>query len=170
MTRLVATGLLLLVYLLAVGSWTAWDALAGLCVGSLALHRFREFVLPGAGDAGPGLRARLLGTGRLTLFLAADFARGTATVIRSAWAGAARPGFVEVHVGERAPRALELAAFLETLSPDLFLADLDLERGVLVFHSCDARDPAAIQRRYERLHDAYVAPLFAASREATTKE
>lgn len=169
--RLLAGAPLLLIYLLAVNSWTAWDFALGIALASTALHRFQEFVLPHPGPLRGRLGSTLRGFARLCLNLLVGFGGGTRVVLRAMLSKGGRPGFVEVSLPPNvAPEAAELAAFLSTLSPDLFLADMEEEGRSLVFHAMDASDPAAIRRRHHDLLERCVAPFLEALEGAETKQ
>ncbi|MDQ3648407.1 MAG: Na+/H+ antiporter subunit E [Actinomycetota bacterium] len=149
MSRLVAIGALVGVYALTMSSFHPLDLALGalLAVGVLAWGR--RAIPVGRGEAHP--LARLLGLPR---FLAAIFG----AVVGGTWHVALmvvgvrsleRSGIVAVPIGERTRSGVAASALALTLSPGEVLIDVDWERGVMLIHSIDARDPNAVRERHD---------------------
>lgn len=152
---------LVLIYVLAVGSWTAWDFGLAAALASTGLLRFRQFVLP---HPASGLRGNVVRALRcvvlLTVGLAIGFAGGTLRVLRALLVERSQPGFVEVPFDGQSEAAMAASALVATITPDTFLADVDYGRRVMIFHAIDARDADAVRRRIQQMHVKFVAPLF----------
>jgi multisubunit Na+/H+ antiporter MnhE subunit len=148
-------------YVVAVGSFTAWDVLAGAGISALLLVVFRHVALP---DPGERMKRHPFELVRHLLHLvpamAWEFGLGTARVWRALWRPGRRPGLVEVPIEERSAAAVALSGFLASLAPDEFLVDVDWSRRVMLFHVVDAHDPDEIRRRHAQLYERYVAPLL----------
>lgn len=159
--RILAGFGLTLIYLAAVGSWTAWDVAAGVAFSAIGLHRFHEFVLP---HPDRRLRRNLFtsaaGIARLTLAAILGFAGGTRRVLRAAWDRDARPGLVEIAVEERSEAGIAVSAFLATLTPDEFLVDISPDRAVMQLHVVDVRDEEGVKQRHHDMYKKFVEPLF----------
>lgn len=71
-----------------------------------------------------------------------------------------RPGIVAVPIGERTPTGIAVWAVITGLPPGSFFADVDGERGVVLIHVLDARDPDAYRREQEEFYRRYQSKVF----------
>ena len=169
MTRYVAAVVVLtLVYALALASFHPWDLLFGAGLSAALLLASRRFVFGADGTAPrPGGRGLTL-HGRVVAFV--PFA---AVVFREILVGTwevtlvtlhlrplVRPGIVAVPVGERTPTGVAVWAVVTGLPPGSFFADVDRERGVVLIHVLDARDPEAFRRQQEDFYRRYQSKVF----------
>ncbi len=169
MTRYVAAVVVLtLIYALALGSFHPWDLLFGAGFSAALLFASRRFVF-GASDAAPrpaGRRLTLLGR-------VAAFVPFAAVVFREILVGTwevtlvtlhlrplARPGIVAVPIGDRTPTGVAVWAVVTGLPPGSFFADVDRERGVVLIHVLDARDPEAYREQQEDFYRRYQSKVF----------
>jgi len=148
------------VYLLTLVSLDPLDALAGVLVAAVALALTRRLTLVGAG--GPPLAGRIVRFFPFALAVVGDVVAGTwevAVVVLGA-RELRRPGIVAVPVGQRTETGIVATAIAITLSPGEVFVDLDRERGVMLFHVLDARDPDAVRRRHELFYERYQRGVF----------
>ena len=169
MTRYAASVVVLtLVYALALGSFHPWDLLfgAGLSVALLLVSRRFVFGTDGTPPRPAGRGLTLLG--RVVAFV--PFA---AIVFREILVGTwevtlvtlhlrplVRPGIVAVPVGERTPMGVAVWAVVTGLPPGSFFVDVGRERGVVLIHVLDARDPEAYREEQEELYRRYQSKVF----------
>jgi multisubunit Na+/H+ antiporter MnhE subunit len=71
-----------------------------------------------------------------------------------------RPGIVLVPIGERTSAGLAATALADTLSPGEVLIDVDHERGVMLVHVIDARDPDEVRARHQRFYERHQRGVF----------
>ncbi len=169
MTRYVVAVLALtLVYALALGSFQPWDLLFGAGLSAALLFASRRFVF-GAGGAAPRPES-----GELTLLgRVAAFVPFAAVVFREILVGTwevtlvtlrlrplVRPGIVAVPVGDRTPTGVAVWAVVTGLPPGSFFVDVDRERGVVLIHVLDARDPEAYREQQEDFYRRYQSKVF----------
>ncbi len=169
MTRYVAAVVALtLVYALALGSFQPWDLLFGAGLSAALLFASRRFVF-GAGGAAP----RPGGRGPTLLGRVAAFVPFAAVVFREILVGTwevtlvtlrlrplVRPGIVAVPIRERTPTGVAVWAVVTGLPPGSFFADVDRERGVVLIHVLDARDPEAYREEQEDFYRRYQSKVF----------
>jgi len=150
------------VYLLTLASLDPLDALAGAAVAAAALALTRRLTLVGSGAGGVALLGRLLRFLPFAAIVLRDVVAGTWTVAAVVLGvrELSRPGIVAVPVGERTETGIVATAIAITLSPGEVFVDLDRERGVMLFHVLDARDPDAVRRRYEHFYQRYQRSVF----------
>jgi multicomponent Na+:H+ antiporter subunit E len=168
-TRYVAAVVgLTLVYALALASFHPWDLLFGAGLSAALLFASRRFVF-GADGAAPGPASRRLTLlGRVVAFV--PFA---AVVFREIVVGnwevtlvtlrlrpLVRPGIVAVPVGDRTPTGVAVWAVVTGLPPGSFFVDVDRERGVVLIHVLDTRDPEAFRERQEDFYRRYQSKVF----------
>ncbi|MGI8659967.1 MAG: Na+/H+ antiporter subunit E [Thermoleophilaceae bacterium] len=150
------------VYLLTLASLDPLDALAGVLVAAVALALTRRLTLVGSGAGGPPLAGRIVRFFPFALAVVGDVVAGTwevAVVVLGA-RELRRPGIVAVPVGQRTETGIVATAIAITLSPGEVFVDLDRERGVMLFHVLDARDPDAVRRRHELFYERYQRGVF----------
>ena len=158
-----AIGLLTLTYALAIGSFDPADLALGAAVAVAGLLTFRRLLLEDALPPPPGGLAR-----RIVAFV--PFA---AVVLRDVFVGTwevslvvvgirplACPGVVEVPIEQRTPTGVAISALASTLSPGEFLLDVDVDRGVMLFHVIDASDPQAVRARHRETYRRYQRWVF----------
>ena len=153
MTRIaLGTAGLAAVYLLVLTSLEPADVVTGLAVGLL----IAVALTPRGGEprrAAPlPLRARALAS---TVWdTALEMARGSWRVIRFALGprGASEPGFVEIPLEDRDRFEVALWGLVTGEAPDEYPVEADTERGVLLVHLIDARDPDGVRARHHANH------------------
>ena len=169
MTRYVTAILALtLVYALALASFHPWDLLFGAGLSAALLFASRRFVFDADGTAPRPAGRRLTLLGRVVAFV--PFA---AVVFRNILAGNVevtlvtlglrpllRPGIVAVPVGDRTPTGVAVWAVVTGLPPGSFFVDVDRERGVVLIHVLDARDPVAYREEQEDFYRRYQSKVF----------
>ena len=169
MTRYVTAILMLtLVYALALASFHPWDLLFGAGLSAALLFGSRRFVFGADGTAPSPTSRGLTLLGRVVAFV--PFA---AVVFRNILAGNVevtlvtlglrpllRPGIVAVPVGDRTPTGVAVWAVVTGLPPGSFFVDVDRERGVVLIHVLDARDPEAYREEQEDFYRRYQSKVF----------
>ncbi len=169
MTRyVVAVVLLTLVYALALGSFHPWDLLFGAGLSAALLFASRRFVF-GADGTVP----RPAGRGLTLLGRVVAFVPFAAVVFRNIVVGSlevtlvtlglrplVRPGIVAVPVGDRTPTGVAVWAVVTGLPPGSIFVDVDRERGVVLIHVLDARDPEAYREQQEDFYRRYQSKVF----------
>jgi multisubunit Na+/H+ antiporter MnhE subunit len=168
-TRYVATVLALtLVYALALASFRPWDLFFGAGLSAALLFASRRFVFGANGTAPQPTDRGLTLLGRVVAFV--PFA---AVVFRNILVGNVevtlvtlglrpllRPGIVAVPVGDRTPIGIAVWAVVTGLPPGSFFVDVDRERGVVLIHVLDARDPKAYREEQEDFYRRYQSKVF----------
>lgn len=136
------------IYLLVLTSLAPGDIAIGAVLGLALAARLRP-------RHGSGAGARLSARGVLMVLgeTAAEMVRGTARVVVFCLGGTASPGLVEIPRGDRSRVETGLWGVLTGEAPDEVVVEVDEERGVLVVHVLDARDPEAVRERHRRTHD-----------------
>ena len=140
------------VYLLVLTSLAPGDLLVG---GLLAA------ALVAAAGPDPD-RRRIAGWGRWTAALvrmvlatAWEIVLGTLRVVRFCLTGAGRPGFVEIPRGDRSRHGVALWGVLTGEAPDEYPVAVDDARHVLIVHTIDTADPAAVRARHAAAHERH---------------
>jgi multicomponent Na+:H+ antiporter subunit E len=168
-TRYVAAiAALTLVYALALASFHPWDLLFGAGLSAALLFASRRFVFAAEGTAPRPAGRGLTLLGRLVAFV--PFA---AVVFRNIVVGnlevtlvtlhlrpLVSPGIVAVPIGERTPTGVAVWAVVTGLPPGSFFVDVDRERGVVLIHVLDARDPEAFREEQEDFYRRYQSKVF----------
>jgi multicomponent Na+:H+ antiporter subunit E len=168
-TRYVAAVVVLtLVYALALASFHPLDLLFGTGLSAALLFASRRFVFGADGTpqrpAGRGLTL----LGRVVAFVpfaAVAFREilvGTweVTLVTLRLRPLVRPGIVAVPIGERTPTGVAVWAVVTGLPPGSFFVDVDRERGVVLIHILDARDPEAYRQQEEDFYRRYQSKVF----------
>lgn len=137
------------VYLLALTSLAPGDVLVGVVLAAaiVAAGRYthRRDAAP-ARPLGTSPGQRLTGVPALVAGTVADMVRGSWQVAGCCLRGRLpAPGLVSVPIG---PDATSAAAWgiRVGLAPDTVVVEIDEQRGVLLLHVLDARDPDAVRR------------------------
>jgi multisubunit Na+/H+ antiporter MnhE subunit len=140
---------LLAVYLLVLTSVAPGDILIGslLAIALVAAARPRDR----RPEAGWLSWARAVA--RMFLDTAVEIVVGTVRTVRFSLGWAAAPGFVEIPRDDRSRREVALWGVLTGESPDEYPVDVDESRQVLIVHTLDARDVAAVRARHARGRD-----------------
>ena len=159
---------LTLVYALALASFHPWDLLFGAGLSTALLFASRRFVFDADGTAPRPAGRRLTLLGRVVAFM--PFA---AVVFRNILAGnvevtlvtlhlrpLVRPGIVAVPIGARTPTGVAVWAVVTGLPPGSYFVDVDRERGVVLIHVLDARDPEAYREEQEDFYRRYQSKVF----------
>jgi multicomponent Na+:H+ antiporter subunit E len=165
---LTAILVLTLVYALALASFHPWDLLFGAGLSAALLFTCRRFVFDADGTAPRPADPRLTLLGRVVAFV--PFA---AVVFRNILVGNVevtlvtlglrpllRPGIVAVPVGDRTPTGVAVWAVVTGLPPGSYFVDVDRERGVVLIHVLDARDPEAYREEQEDFYRRYQSKVF----------
>ena len=71
-----------------------------------------------------------------------------------------RPGIVAVPVGDRTPTGVAVWAVVTGLPPGSYFVDVDRERGVVLIHVLDARDPEAYREQQADFYRRYQSKVF----------
>ena len=166
MTRYVAAVVALtLVYALALASFHPWDLLIGASLSAALLFTSRGFVFGTAPrPAGRGLtllgRAVAFVPFALAVFREIVVGNWEVTLVTLQLRPLVRPGIVAVPLGDRSPTGVAVWAVVTGLPPGSFFVDVDRERGVVLIHVLDARDPEAFRQRQEDFYRRYQSKVF----------
>lgn len=156
--RLLAILVLLLIYLLTIGSFELGDVGIGLVLAGLVETGWRVRAKRGGADLGAEpqvpLHRAVLGLPRLIGRVLLDSVRGTWDVSKYSVGlrEVQHDGLVEIELEGISEEGVTLWAFVSTISPGELVVDMDEERGVLVIHVLDVRDADAIRAKH---HDFY---------------
>ena len=144
---------LLAIYLLVLTSLDPGDILVGGLLAAAIVLAAR----PTAARRGPAGWGRwVVAVGRMLATTAWEIVLGTIRVVRFCLTGAGSPGFVEIPRGDRSRRGVALWGILTGEAPDEYPVAVDDERHVLIVHTIDARDPAAVIARHAAAHEAFL--------------
>lgn len=154
--------LLVVVYMMDIGSTSPWDAALGVVAGAAILAGFHRFLQVGEGPANGSVVRRAIAFPRMVLAIAVDVAIGTVKVARvTLYIEPLRaPGIVEVPIGDRTETGIAVSALASTLSPGAFLIDVDRGVGVMRFHVLDASDPQRVIDDHQRFYQRYQRAVF----------
>jgi multicomponent Na+:H+ antiporter subunit E len=168
-TRYVAAvAVLTLVYALALGSFQPWDLLFGTGLSAALLFASRGFVFGVDGPAPRSDGRELTLLGRMVAFVPFALAvlreilvgNWEVTLVTLGLRPLVRPGIVTVPVGDRTPTGVAVWAVVTGLPPSSFFVDVDRERGVVLIHVLDARDPEAYREQQEDFYRRYQSKVF----------
>ncbi|HEX2160142.1 MAG TPA: Na+/H+ antiporter subunit E [Actinomycetes bacterium] len=162
--RLLWVAVLAAVYLLTLGSAHPLDVAFGVALAAVLSFGLRGRLqrMGGRQAPGPSPATRLAAAPLLLAALLAEVARGT-------WDVALRvlglrpvehPGIVLVPIGERSELGVAVSGLLIGLSPGSLLVDVDSERGMMLFHVIDARDPDAVRAQLDHFYQRYQRRVF----------
>jgi multicomponent Na+:H+ antiporter subunit E len=169
MTRYAASVVVLtLVYALALGSFHSWDLLIGAGLSAALLSASRWFVFGADGTAprqtarGPTLLGRVVAFVPFAAAVFREILVGTweVTLVTLRLRPLARPGIVAVPIGERTPTGVAVWAVVTGLPPGSFFAEVNQERGVVLIHVLDARNPEAFRREQADFYRRYQSKVF----------
>ncbi len=139
------------IYLLVLTSLDPGDVALGLLLGlaivvGLRVHAVDARAHPPLPVVVRAAIAMMVGTAR-------EMVIGSWRAMRFCLDGPATPGFVEIPRDDRSHRGVALWGVLTGEAPDEYPVDVDDERGVLIVHLVDARDPDAVRRRHGQAHE-----------------
>jgi multisubunit Na+/H+ antiporter MnhE subunit len=148
------------IYLLVLASLDPGDVLTGMVVSVLIV--------------GASRRAAAAGTGRRIPFPQLGAAPGLvvgtlADILRGTWHVALhivgthrfeRPGIVAIPRGDRTVSGVAAWGYLTATSPDEIVVDVDEERGILLVHVLDARNPETVRARHQTLYERRQGRVF----------
>ncbi len=142
------------VYLLVLTSVAPGDVLVGVLLAAAIVAAGRSVRRPDRPPPGTSPAGRLAGVPALLGGTVVDMARASWQVARCCLRGRLpAPGLVSIHIGPGAGSAAAWAVRVG-LSPDTIVVEADEQRGELLLHVLDARDPDAVRREqldsYER--------------------
>jgi multicomponent Na+:H+ antiporter subunit E len=168
-TRYVAAVVVLtLVYALALASFHPWDLLFGAGLSAALLFATRRFVFGADGTAprpasrGLSLLERMVAFVPFAVVVFRNILVGNweVTLVTLGLRPLLRPGIVAVPMGERTPTGVAVWAVVTGLPPGSFFVDVDRERGVVLIHVLDARDPEAYREEQEDFYRRYQSRVF----------
>ncbi|RKG81244.1 cation transporter [Corallococcus sp. CA049B] len=153
---------LALLYALMVGSFHPVDLALG---AVLALGVMRLFPLAGLP---PVLSARehwhrTLHLPRFVWALAVLVTRSCFHVLTIIFGPAGRAnhaGVVEVPMGERTPRGVQVSSWVMSLAPGTVLLELDWKKRVMRMHALDASEPDELIRQQDNFYQRYQRAVF----------
>lgn len=148
------------VWLLALGRISIGDIVVGLCLSAALLLLLGRGLAAGP-RSGPPVGRRVLAALPFLLAIFRD-------VVVATWDVAlvilrrrpARPGYVEVPIGERSPTGVAVTSLIVTLVPGSVLIDVDWERGTMLYHVLDAAVPERFRSDIARFYDRYQRAVF----------
>lgn len=163
--RLLAVAVLLAVYLLALGSLAWGDVAIGIGLAVAMELGWRHRVARGGtigseeegGSERPPLHSSLRALPALVWAVLADITRGTWDVAQYSLGlrEVEHDGIVEIELQGISEQGVAVWAFISTISPGELVLEVDEERGVLVIHTLDARDPEEIRAHHHELYERY---------------
>ncbi|MEO8510626.1 MAG: Na+/H+ antiporter subunit E [Chloroflexota bacterium] len=133
------------IYLLVLTSLDPGDILIGGVLGLGLVLALRARPAP---DRAQRSRAWLPAAAGVVWQTFVEMVIGSWRVVRLCLGGPARPGFVEIPMGERSRANVALWGVLTGEAPDEVPIDVDEERGLLIVHLVDASDPDGIRARH----------------------
>lgn len=159
---LLTLGLLALVFMLELSSFSMANLAIGLLLGLGVTLLFRQHLTADL-DQGPApsLR-RLLHFPGFLLFSLVEIIRGTAKVgaITLGLQPRPRAGIVAVPIGQRTQVGIVASSVVMNLSPGTVLVEVDDARGVMLVHTIDATDPDALRDELERFYQRHQRGVF----------
>ena len=157
---LLALGVLVLVYALALASFHPWDLLFGAGLSAALLFASRRFVFDTG--SGPGLLRRAVAFVPFAVVVFRDIVVGTweVALVTLHLRPLERPGIVAVPVGDRTPFGVAIWTLATGLPPGSYFVDVDPERRVALIHVLDASDPEAFREQQEVFYRRYQSKVF----------
>jgi len=159
MTRLLVTlAALVAIYITALGSAAPADIALGAVFATLALWSTRAHVWRN-GPRGPAVARHLLAF-RWAGFASAVTARGIAGALKMA-GYAMRPsrlpksGLVEIPIEARTAAGVAVDGLTTSLTPGSVVIDIDRNRGVMILHLVDARDPERFAQEHRHFYERW---------------
>lgn len=161
-SRAVAIASLAGVYLLTLASLDPLDIATAVAVATALLYGLRRFAITGPPLPGAEVARRALRLPAFVLVVLREIVVGTwdVALVVVGLRPLARPGIVQIPIGERTTNGVAVTALAITLSPGELLVDVDWQRRVMLVHVIDARDPDGIRERYQRIYERYQREVF----------
>jgi multicomponent Na+:H+ antiporter subunit E len=161
-SRALAVVLLAAAYLLTLASIDPLDIAMAVVASTAVLFGLRSFLLTDPPVRGRELIRRGLRLPAFTLAVLREIVVGTwqVSLIVAGLKPLARPGIVEIPIGDRTPNGVAVTALAITLSPGELLVDVDWSRGVMLIHVIDAHDPDGVRGRYEEIYERFQRGVF----------
>lgn len=163
--RLLAVIALLAIYLLTLGSLDLWDIAIGLLLAITMELGWRRRMARGGtlgsntsdGSHRAPLHQALLAAPRLLFEVFLEITRGTWQVAKFSLGvePVVYDGTVEIELQGLSEEGVATWAFITTISPGELAVDIDEERGLLVIHTLDARNPEQIRANHREFYDRY---------------
>lgn len=162
MRALITIASLTLVYALTLASFAPLDLAVGALLATVLLAASRDFVFGPGPARGPSALSRLLAFFPFALALLREILLGTISVVLITLRLRPRPkrGIVAVPIGERTPSGIAVWSIVTGLPPGSFFVDVDRERGVVLIHLLDARDPDGYRRKVAEFYRRYQSKVF----------
>ncbi|MBN8230253.1 Na+/H+ antiporter subunit E [Corallococcus macrosporus] len=153
---------LALLYAVLVGSFHPVDLALGAALALGVMHLFPMAGLPPVLSSREHWR-RVLHLPRFGWALAVLVVRScfhVLTVIFGRAELANKAGVVEVPMGERTARGVQVSSWVMSLAPGTVLLELDWERRVMRMHALDASDPDKLLRQQDNFYQRYQRAVF----------
>lgn len=162
MSRALAVLLLAAAYLLTLASVHPLDVAVAVAVSVCVLYGLHRFLLSDPPLPGLELLRRALRLPPFVLVVLREIVVGTwhVALIVVGLRPLAKPGIVQVPIGDRTPTGVAVTTLAITLSPGELLVDVDWSRGLMLIHVIDAQDPDRIRDRYERIYERFQRGVF----------
>lgn len=163
--RLLSVVSLLTIYLLTLGSLAPGDLVIGAILATMMELGWRRRMAR-SGWAGaqqsngirrPPLWRALLASPRLVLVVLDEITRGTWEVAKYSLGVQAvdHDGIIEIEIPGITEEGAATWAFITTISPGELAVDIDEERGILVIHTLDTRNPEAVRAHHRSLYERF---------------
>jgi multicomponent Na+:H+ antiporter subunit E len=168
-TRYVATVVALtLIYTLALASFHPWDLIIGAGLSAALLFASRRFVLGAESavsrpaDRGLTLLGRVVAFVPFSVVVLRDIVVGTweVSLVTLHLRPLLKPGIVALPIEDRTPTGVAVWAVVTGLPPGSFFVDVDRERGIVLIHVVDARDPEAVREQHRDFYRRYQSKVF----------
>ncbi len=153
--------LVVIVYLLVLGSFHPWDIAMGTVISGILLYATRRFTFREK-PASPNFFSRLLHFWPFAVAEIWNIVQGTwqVALITLHIRPLTCPGIVAVPIGDRTLTGVAVSALASTLSPGTFLVDVDWEAGVMLIHAIDASDPEEVRRDHQEFYERWQRKVF----------
>ncbi|RKH15500.1 cation transporter [Corallococcus praedator] len=153
---------LALLYAVMVGSFHPVDLAVGAVLSAGVMRLFPLAGLPPAVSGRVRWR-RLLHLPRFGWALGVLVVRSCAQVLGVVFGHHGRAehaGVVDVPMGERTARGVQVSSWVMSLAPGTVLLELDWGRRVMRMHALDASDPDKLRRQQENFYQRYQRAVF----------
>jgi multicomponent Na+:H+ antiporter subunit E len=162
MSRVVAIVMLAAAYLLTLASLDPVDIAIAIAVSAAILYGLRAFLLADPPVPAAEVARRALHLPAFTLVVLKEIVVGTwqVALVVVGLRPLARPGIVQIPIGERTSNGVAVTTLAITLSPGELLVDVDWSRGVMLVHVIDASDPDGIRDRYQHIYERFQREVF----------
>ncbi|RYZ41433.1 MAG: cation transporter [Myxococcaceae bacterium] len=153
---------LALLYAVMVGSFHPVDLAVGVVMSVGVTRLFPLAGLPPDTSAGERWK-RMLHLPRFVWALVVLVVRSCTQVLRVIFGRSWRAdhaGVVDVPMGERTARGVQVSSWVMSLAPGTVLLELDWERRVMRMHALDASDPDRLRQQQENFYQRYQRAVF----------